>query len=88
MHVKKGEKNVSREREKKKGRDMSKHLSMIRWCILMHTFLGLCFADTPDGLVDFEAVVSRELLNGQVEFGIIQYIVRNLVGDSWPTGAI
>lgn len=54
----------------------------------MRTFLGFCFADTPNGLVDFETVVGGELLNGQVEFGVVQYIVGNLVGDPWPAGAI
>lgn len=52
------------------------------------TFLGFGFADTPDGLVDFEAVVGGELFDGQVEFGVIQNIVGNLVGDSWSAGAI
>lgn len=59
----------------------------LQWPNYLVTFLGLGLSYTPHSLVNFKAVVSRQLLDSQVQLCVVQDVVGNLVGDSWSTGA-
>lgn len=44
---------------------MNTHMNLKEWRLrYVCTFLGFSFADAPNGLVDFEAVVDGELFDG------------------------